>query len=44
MTAEHPDPAGAPLIRVTGTAGVGGVVVRHPSAWERWKLRRGAPR
>ncbi|MFB6987224.1 DUF1707 domain-containing protein [Streptomyces sp. NPDC056178] len=35
---------GAPLIRVTGTAGMGGVVVRHPGAWERWKLRRGRSR
>ncbi|MFJ5718698.1 DUF1707 domain-containing protein [Streptomyces sp. NPDC093149] len=35
---------GAPLIRITGTAGMGGVVVRHPGAWERWKLRRSRSR
>ncbi|MET7522294.1 DUF1707 domain-containing protein [Streptomyces sp900116325] len=31
---------GTPLIRVTGTGGMGGVVIRHPNVWERWKLRR----
>lgn len=30
---------GKPRIRVTGTGGMGGVVIRHPNAWERRKLR-----
>ena len=30
---------GAPRIQVTGTGGLGGVVIRHPNAWERRKLR-----
>ncbi|GGY98728.1 DUF1707 domain-containing protein [Streptomyces nitrosporeus] len=30
---------GTPLIRLTGTGGMGGVVVRHPNRWERRKLR-----
>ncbi|MBH1933018.1 DUF1707 and DUF2154 domain-containing protein [Streptomyces sp. AV19] len=38
-TAGEPAP-GTPLIRVTGSAGMGGVVVRHPNAWERRKLKR----
>lgn len=29
----------APLIRLTGTGGTGGVEVRHPNRWERRKLR-----
>ncbi|WP_327244928.1 DUF1707 SHOCT-like domain-containing protein [Streptomyces sp. NBC_01320] len=35
---------GAPLLRLTGSGGMGGVVVRHPNIWERWKLRRGKRR
>ncbi|MFH9420964.1 DUF1707 domain-containing protein [Streptomyces sp. NPDC017529] len=31
---------GTPLIRLTGTAGMAGVVVRHPSARERRQLKR----
>ncbi|WP_043629047.1 DUF1707 SHOCT-like domain-containing protein [Nonomuraea candida] len=31
---------GTPLIRLTGTGGAGGVVVRHPNSWERRKQRR----
>lgn len=31
---------GAPLVRLRGKGGTGGVVVRHPNAWERRKLRR----
>ncbi|MDF5751802.1 DUF1707 domain-containing protein [Spongiactinospora sp. TRM90649] len=31
---------GTPLVRVSGTGGSGGVVVRHPNSWERRKLRR----
>lgn len=30
---------GAPLIRLTGSGGMAGVVVRHPNRWERRKLR-----
>ncbi|QER84636.1 DUF1707 SHOCT-like domain-containing protein [Streptomyces tendae] len=30
---------GTPLIRLTGTGGMAGVVVRHPNRWERRKLR-----
>ncbi|MCT2588818.1 DUF1707 domain-containing protein [Streptomyces sp. N2-109] len=30
---------GTPLIRLTGSAGMAGVVIRHPSRWERRKLR-----
>jgi hypothetical protein len=30
---------GAPLLRLTGSAGVGGTTVRHPNRWERRKLR-----
>ncbi|MER6987911.1 DUF1707 domain-containing protein [Saccharopolyspora hirsuta] len=33
----HP---GAPVVRLTGTGGAAGVVIRHPNAWERRKLRR----
>lgn len=33
---------GAPLLRITGTGGPAGVVVRHPNAWERRRLRREA--
>ncbi|GAA3504759.1 hypothetical protein GCM10019016_118720 [Streptomyces prasinosporus] len=29
-----------PLIRLTGSGGVGGVAVRHPNRWERRKLQR----
>ncbi|SDE17337.1 protein of unknown function [Streptomyces prasinopilosus] len=29
---------GTPLIRLTGSGGVAGVVVRHPNRWERRKL------
>jgi hypothetical protein len=32
----HP---GTPLLRVTGSGGMGGATVRHPSRWERRKLR-----
>jgi hypothetical protein len=35
--------AGAPLIRLTGTGGAAGVVVRHPNRWERRKLERNPP-
>jgi len=38
-TAHDPLP-GAPLIHVTGTGGLGGVIIRHPNAWERRKLRQ----
>lgn len=31
---------GTPLIRVTGSGSMGGVVVRHPNAFERRQLRR----
>lgn len=30
---------GAPLLRLTGSCGMGGVIVRHPNFWERRKLR-----
>ncbi|MEU1211834.1 DUF1707 domain-containing protein [Streptomyces sp. NPDC005791] len=30
---------GTPLIRLTGTGGMAGVTIRHPSRWERRKLR-----
>lgn len=29
-----------PLIRLTGSGGMAGVVIRHPNFWERWRLRR----
>jgi hypothetical protein len=32
-----------PLIRVSGTGGSAGVVIRHPNAWERRKLERNPP-
>jgi hypothetical protein len=35
---------GTPLIRLVGTGGMAGVVVRHPNSWERRKLRRNPPR
>jgi hypothetical protein len=35
---------GMPLIRLTGTGGPAGVVVRHPNRWERRKLERNPPR
>ncbi|MFC8272960.1 DUF1707 domain-containing protein [Streptomyces sp. NPDC057271] len=31
---------GTPLIRLTGSGGLGGVVIRHPNRWERRKLHR----
>jgi hypothetical protein len=31
-----------PLIRLTGTGGAGGVVIRHPNSWERRTRRRTA--
>ncbi|WP_344961299.1 DUF1707 domain-containing protein [Streptomyces thioluteus] len=39
-TAEGRRAPGTPLIRLVGSAGMGGVVVRHPSLRERRKLRR----
>jgi len=33
-----------PLIRVSGTGGSAGVVIRHPNGWERRKLARNPPR
>ncbi|WP_093836696.1 DUF1707 SHOCT-like domain-containing protein [Streptomyces aidingensis] len=38
-----PPVAGAPLLRVTGVGGMGGVVVRYPNRWERRKLRDNPP-
>ncbi|MER7013848.1 DUF1707 domain-containing protein [Saccharopolyspora sp. NPDC000359] len=38
-TTAHREP-GTPLLRLSGTGGMGGVVLRHPNAWERRKLRR----
>ncbi|MFJ8993969.1 DUF1707 domain-containing protein [Streptomyces sp. NPDC102279] len=35
---------GTPLIRLTGTGGSAGVVIRHPNGRERRKLRRDQPR
>ncbi|QFG23394.1 DUF1707 domain-containing protein [Actinomadura sp. WMMB 499] len=35
--------AGTPLVRLTGNAGVGGSVVRHPNRWERRKLEKNPP-
>ncbi|GGV22863.1 hypothetical protein GCM10010182_51440 [Actinomadura cremea] len=35
--------AGMPLVRLTGTGGPGGVVVRHPNRWERRKLANNPP-
>ncbi|AWS45939.1 DUF1707 domain-containing protein [Streptosporangium sp. 'caverna'] len=35
---------GTPLIRLTGTGGAAGVVIRHPNGLERRKLRREQPR
>ncbi|MEV7780906.1 DUF1707 domain-containing protein [Kitasatospora sp. NPDC088351] len=35
--------SGTPLIRLSGTGGPAGVVVRHPNRWERRKLRRNPP-
>ncbi|RSN53372.1 MULTISPECIES: DUF1707 SHOCT-like domain-containing protein [Actinomadura] len=35
---------GTPLVRLSGTGGLGGVVVRHPNRWERRKLERNPPR
>jgi hypothetical protein len=35
---------GTPLIRITGTGGMGGVVVRHPNSWERRTIKRNHPR
>ncbi|MGH3390823.1 MAG: DUF1707 SHOCT-like domain-containing protein [Actinomadura sp.] len=32
---------GTPLIRLTGSGGAAGVVIRHPNRWERRKLNRG---
>lgn len=32
-----------PLIRVSGTGGPAGVVIRHPNQWERRKLERNPP-
>ncbi|MEV0830438.1 DUF1707 SHOCT-like domain-containing protein [Nonomuraea rubra] len=29
-----------PLVRLTGSGGAGGVVIRHPNSWERRKQRR----
>ncbi|MDB1087383.1 DUF1707 domain-containing protein [Streptomyces sp. ACA25] len=37
-----PDP-GAPLLRVTGSAGIGGLVVRYRNRWEKRKLRHKQP-
>jgi Domain of unknown function (DUF1707) len=34
---------GTPLIRLIGTGGTAGVVIRHPNNWERRKLRRNPP-
>ncbi|TDB97763.1 DUF1707 domain-containing protein [Actinomadura sp. 7K534] len=31
---------GTPLIRLTGSGGMAGVVIRHPNRWERRKLQR----
>jgi uncharacterized protein DUF1707 len=31
---------GTPLLRLTGTGGAAGVVIRHPNRWERRRLRR----
>ncbi|WP_165988947.1 DUF1707 domain-containing protein [Streptomyces sp. YIM 98790] len=31
--------AGAPLLRVAGSGGMGGVVIRYPNRWERRRLR-----
>ncbi|WP_207946576.1 DUF1707 domain-containing protein [Actinomadura sp. 7K507] len=36
--------AGTPLVRLTGTGGAAGVVVRHPNRWERRKLADNPPR
>lgn len=33
-------PVGAPLLKLTGTGGVGGVVVRHLNSWERRRIDR----
>ncbi|MBT3165474.1 DUF1707 domain-containing protein [Streptomyces sp. Vc74B-19] len=35
---------GTPLIRVVGSGGMAGVVVRHPNRWERRKLANNPPR
>jgi uncharacterized protein DUF1707 len=35
---------GTPLIRLTGSGGPAGVVIRHPNRWERRKLRRNPPK
>ncbi|MEE1941265.1 DUF1707 domain-containing protein [Streptomyces sp. TRM 70361] len=35
---------GTPLIRLTGSGGMGGVVVRHPNRWERRKLQGNSAR
>ncbi|GAA0430696.1 DUF1707 SHOCT-like domain-containing protein [Streptomyces luteireticuli] len=35
---------GTPLIRLTGSAGMGGVIARHPNAWELRKLKRAQKR
>lgn len=35
---------GTPLIHLRGTGGMAGVVIRHPNAWERRKLRQNKPR
>ncbi|MEW1680814.1 DUF1707 domain-containing protein [Streptomyces sp. NPDC093594] len=35
---------GTPLIRLTGTGGMAGVVIRHPNRWERRKLGNGRAR
>ncbi|WP_392672022.1 DUF1707 domain-containing protein [Streptomyces sp. LN785] len=31
---------GAPLIRISGSGGMGGLTIRHPGLWQRWKMRR----
>ena len=35
--------AGTPLVRLTGTGGPAGVVIRHPNRWERRKLAANPP-
>ncbi|MFE9725497.1 DUF1707 domain-containing protein [Streptomyces sp. NPDC005794] len=34
---------GTPLIRLTGSGGMAGVIIRHPNRWERRKLRGNTP-
>lgn len=39
-TTDHPHAPGSPLLRLTGTGGMGGITIRHPGPVERRRLKR----